>query len=81
MKDINEVLRKKEAELQQIEKDIEILRAAARLLAEDEPRTTAGNILASASTPPMVMRPASDFSNGGTKDGAGAWTSPSKQFP
>jgi hypothetical protein len=35
MKDIYEVLRQKEAELQKLHKEIEALRVAARLLAED----------------------------------------------
>ena len=36
MKNIFEVLRQKEADLQQLQKDIEALRVAARLLADDE---------------------------------------------
>jgi len=40
MKNIFDVLRQKEAELQQIQREIEALRVAARLLAEDgDPRT------------------------------------------
>jgi hypothetical protein len=39
MKNIYEVLRQKEAELQQLQKEIEALRVAARLLAEEgDPR-------------------------------------------
>jgi hypothetical protein len=39
MKNIFDVLRQKEAELQQLQKEIEALRVAARLLAEDgDPR-------------------------------------------
>jgi len=36
MRDINEVLRKKETELQQLQKDIEALRVAARLLTDED---------------------------------------------
>ncbi|HYA95234.1 MAG TPA: hypothetical protein VEC95_03075 [Terriglobales bacterium] len=35
MKDINEVLRKKESDLQQLQKDVEALRVAIRILSED----------------------------------------------
>ena len=39
MKNIYEVLRQKEAEIQQLEKDIEALRVAARLLADEDDST------------------------------------------
>jgi hypothetical protein len=51
MKNIYEVLRQKELEIQQLQKDIEALRVAARLLADDgeiEPKT--------AGTGPQPMR-------------------------
>jgi hypothetical protein len=35
MKNIYDVLRQKDAELQQLQRDVEVLRIAARLLAED----------------------------------------------
>ncbi len=43
MKNINEVISSKEAQIQQLEKELETLRAAASLLAEsgDEPAVTA----------------------------------------
>jgi hypothetical protein len=41
MKDINEVIRRKEAELQQLQRDVESLRIAVRLLSEDGDSSTA----------------------------------------
>jgi hypothetical protein len=35
MKNISEVMRQKEAEIQQLQKDLDVLRAAARLLNEE----------------------------------------------
>jgi len=35
MKDINEVLRKKEVDLQQLQREVEALRVAVRILSED----------------------------------------------
>jgi hypothetical protein len=43
MKNIYEVLRQKELELQQLQKDIEALRVAARLLADDSDVEAAGS--------------------------------------
>jgi hypothetical protein len=43
MKNIYEVLRQKELELQQLQKDIEALRVAARLLADDNDAETASS--------------------------------------
>lgn len=60
MKNIEDVIRGKEQQLQQIQKELEALRLAAKLLAEDSDRApaarpaTAGNIPG----PPMIMRPA-----------------------
>ena len=54
MKNIYEVLRQKELELQQLQKDIEALRVAARLLADDneaETITTRSSMGSSVSTP------------------------------
>lgn len=42
MKNIYEVLRQKELELQQLQRDIEALRLAARLLADDSAAETSG---------------------------------------
>ncbi len=55
MKTIQDVLRAKEAQLQQIQKEIEALKLAARLVAEEsEP---AARATASTQAPQMVMRP------------------------
>jgi len=60
MKDINEVLRKKETDLQQLQRDVEALRVAVRILSEDaeaggafpRPATAA---IASANAVPTVL--------------------------
>jgi hypothetical protein len=73
MKDINEVIRSKEAEVLQLQKDIEALRVAARLLS-DEPE------VAPAYTPRPTARPAPAP---GTSD-AGysvSWDAVAKKFP
>jgi hypothetical protein len=44
MRNINDVLREKEAELQQLEKEIEVLRLAASLLAEEETPAVSGPV-------------------------------------
>jgi hypothetical protein len=53
MKNIYEVLRQKENEVQQLQKDIEALRVAARLLADDNELDTVRSV-ASAGTAPRV---------------------------
>jgi len=80
MKDINEVIRRKEAELQQLQRDIEALRVAERLLAEEGAgaayalRPTTGNAYA----PPP--RPAS--AAGVSEAGRGSsWEAASKKSP
>lgn len=59
MKNIHEVLRAKEQQLQQVQKEIEALKTAARLLADEGEATPAR---AASSThiavPQMIMRPA-----------------------
>lgn len=64
MKNINEVIRVKEQQIQQLQREIETLRAAARLLADDgdgvpaSRPTTSGNVAVPPAAPQMVMRPA-----------------------
>ncbi len=53
MKNIYDVMRQKEAEIQQLQKEIEALRVAARLLADDTEMTTAATSVA----PPPTLRP------------------------
>jgi hypothetical protein len=53
MKNIYEVLRQKENEIQQLQRDIEALRVAARLLADDNELDTVRSV-ASAGTAPRV---------------------------
>jgi hypothetical protein len=82
MKDINEVLRKKEADLQQLQREVEALRVAARLLSEETEAATAfvrsaapGNSYASQArpAPPAV---------GTIEAGYGAsWDAAAKKFP
>jgi len=80
MRDINEVIRRKEAELQQLQRDIEALRVAARLLAEEEAsagyasRPGAGNAYA---PPPRPAPPPA-----ANEAGYGAsWDAAAKKFP
>lgn len=54
MKNINDVLRQKELEIQQIQREIEALRIAARLLADDDDAPQARTSVAST----VVPRPA-----------------------
>ena len=57
MKNIFDVLKQKEAELQQIQKEIEALRVAARIMQEDgEPRGDAGGRQAAAPPAPAPTR-------------------------
>jgi len=62
MKNIHEVLRIKEQQLQQIQKEIEALRVAARLLADESDMAPAAAARPATSTnvpvPQMIMRPA-----------------------
>ena len=51
MKNIYEVLRQKENEIQQLQKDIEALRVAARLLADDGDAETLRSLSTSGATP------------------------------
>lgn len=82
MKDINEVLRKKEADLQQLQKEVEALRVAIRILSEDAdagsifPRPASGGISyapAARSTP----APAAINDTGY----AAPWDASGKKFP
>ncbi len=65
MKNINEVLRGKEQQLQQIQREIEALRVAARLLADEgdvaatpRPATSTNTTVPAIPAPQIVMRPA-----------------------
>ena len=51
MKNIYEVLRQKENEIQQLQKDIEALRVAARLLADDNDADTVRAVASTGTTP------------------------------
>jgi len=82
MKDINEVLRKKEADLQQLQRDVEALRVAVRILSEDAeaggafPRpSTAAISYATPARPTPPPASATDAGYGASWDAAG------KKFP
>ena len=51
MKNIYEVLRQKENEIQQLQKDIEALRVAARLLADDNDVDTVRSVTSTGTAP------------------------------
>ena len=60
MRDINEVLRKKEVDLQQLQREVEALRIAARLLSEEaEPATVYARPAPPTNAYASPMRPAS----------------------
>jgi len=83
MKDINEVLRKKEVDLQQLQREVEALRVAARILSEDaegggayaRPATAAVSYAAPARPTPPAAAGATDAGYGASWDAAG------KKFP
>jgi hypothetical protein len=77
MKDINEVIRRKEAELQQLQRDMEALRVASRLLAEEEGGAYASGPAASAyAAPPRPAPPPA-----ASEAGYGASWDAAKKFP
>jgi hypothetical protein len=80
MKDINEVLRKKEADLQHLQKEVEALRIAARVLSEET--EAYARPAAPASSYASPARPAPPPAAGATDAGYGAsWDAAGKKFP
>jgi len=83
MKDINEVLRRKEVDLQQLQREVEALRMAVRLLSEEAeavPAYARPVLPASAYAPPT--RPAPPPSAGSPDAGYGSsWDAAAKKFP
>lgn len=69
MKNIVEVLRQKEAELQQLQGDVEALRVAIRLLSDDP--GSSGRVSASTGTSPEAR----------VKENLTAPDAPARQFP
>ncbi len=83
MKNIQDVIRSKEQQMQQIQKELEALKLAAKLLVEDGD-TAAQPARAAAATPApsMVMRPAPPAAkDSGTYASAPAWDASKPQFP
>jgi hypothetical protein len=79
MKDINEVLRRKEMDLQQLQRDVEALRVAVRLLSEDAEAPAVYTPRAATSVsyaPPNRPAPAA----ADTAYGA-SWDAAAKKFP
>ena len=74
MKTIQDVLRAKEAQLQQIQKEIEALKLAARLVEESE--TASVRATTAAPAPQLVMRPAAQ-----PAIAPSAWDASKPQFP
>ena len=94
MKNINDVLRLKEQQIQQLQREIETLRAAARLLVEESDQAPAPRPVSSTNVampampaPQMVMRPAQPVApvsapkESSTYVAASAWDVPKPQFP
>jgi hypothetical protein len=80
MKNIADVLKQKEIEYMQLQKDIEALRVAARLLADDEGMSFAKAAQASAAPPLTAMRPPAP-SAGADSAYAPVWDAAPKKFP
>lgn len=82
MKDINEVLKKKETDLQQLQREVEALRIAARLLSEEVETVTAYARPAPANAYAPSTRPAPPPAAAATDAGYGAsWDAAAKEFP
>lgn len=94
MKNINDVLRLKEQQIQQLQREIEALRVAARLLADDNdvvpaprPATSTNVAVPAMPAPQMVMRPAQPVApvsapkESSTYVAASAWDVTKPQFP
>jgi len=82
MRDINEVLKKKELDLQQLQREVEALRVAARLLSEESEADPAYTRLAAASGYAPPTRPAPPPASGAGDAGYGAsWDAAAKKFP
>lgn len=79
MKNIYDVLKQKESEIQQLQKEIEALRIAATLLADD---TDARPVAAAVAAPTPVLAPVRNTTPV-IKEAAhsGTWDSSSRQFP
>lgn len=78
MKNIYEVLKQKESQIQQLQREIEALKLAARLLAEDgEAETNARPMSAVVAGTPLAAAPRV----GNKENGQSGWDTTSKQFP
>lgn len=83
MKNIQDVIRSKEQQMQQIQKELEALKLAAKLLVEDgDTAPQASRAGATTTAPGMVMRPATPAAkDSGTYAAAPAWDATKPQFP
>jgi hypothetical protein len=84
MKDINEILRKKEVDLQQLHREVDALRTVARLLSEETEAATVypPRTVASANPYAPPPRPAPPHSVSANDPGLGAsWDAAAKKFP
>ncbi len=95
MKNIHDVIRAKEQQVQQLQRELEVLRAAAKLLADDSdgapgsrPVTATNVAVPPLPTPPMVMRPAQPAApvaapakESATYVAPSAWDASKPQFP
>ena len=80
MKDIYEVIRQKEADLERIQREVEALKLSAKLLEENaRPAVAAASISTPAATPAYSPTPARQ-STGQPVAAPSAWAS-AKQFP
>jgi hypothetical protein len=79
MKNIADVLKQKEIEYMQLQKDIEALRVAARLLADDD--SAAFSKAAQASTAPPIGAMRTSAGAAGDPGYAPVWDAAPKKFP
>lgn len=78
MKNIYDVLKQKEAQIQQIQKEIEALRLAARLLADEDDAESARTVASVVAGTPLAAVPRVSINK---ENGHGAWDGTNKQFP
>jgi hypothetical protein len=77
MKNIYEVLKQKEAQIQQLQKEIDALRIAARLLSEDGEMEPSVRPMSSV----VAGTPLATVPRAGKENGQAGWEATTKQFP
>jgi hypothetical protein len=84
MKDINEVLRRKETELQQLQREVDALRVASHLLADDAEASAAYAVRPPSPSPsyiPPVRTPSPAPAAASDAGYSTPWDAAAKKFP